>query len=214
MEKNSKKRITADLLIVALMIAGLLIMIIRKASADDLLSSQGIENLRYYTVLSNLFCGITALADLLLILLKKDTERLLPFKLAAVSAVTVTFSVVAFFFAPIYGISHLYKGANFIFHLVEPVVAIAGFLIVRKSHIPFRYCVYAAIPTIIYGSCYLGNLLINGIGKWPDTNDFYGFVNWGYPIGIAIFMGITLFSFLTACLLRWLTNKIDRLHKI
>jgi len=96
MEKNSKKRITADLLIVALMIAGLLIMIIRKASADDLLSSQGIENLRYYTVLSNLFCGITALADLLLILLKKNTERILPFKLAAVSAVTVTFSVVAF----------------------------------------------------------------------------------------------------------------------
>ena len=61
MEKNSKKRITADLLIVALMIAGLLIMIIRKASADDLLSSQGIENLRYYTVLSNLSIPVVSL---------------------------------------------------------------------------------------------------------------------------------------------------------
>ena len=39
----------------------------------------------------------------------------------------------------------------------------------------------AVIPMIVYGTFYLGNILLNGRGEWPDTNDWYGFAMWGIP---------------------------------
>ena len=51
------------------------------------------------------------------------------------------------------------------------------------------------------------NILINGIGgPWPDTNDFYAFLNWGYPIGILIFFSITMLSFILALIFRKISN--------
>jgi hypothetical protein len=43
------------------------------------------------------------------------------------------------------------------------------------------------LSPVIYGVFYLGNNIINGIGEWPDTNDWYFFLAWGYPVGILIF---------------------------
>jgi hypothetical protein len=43
------------------------------------------------------------------------------------------------------------------------------------------------IPPLLYGTVYLLNNVINGRGEWPDTNDWYAFLAWGYPAGIAIF---------------------------
>jgi hypothetical protein len=52
------------------------------------------------------------------------------------------------------------------------------------------------------------NILINGIGgPWPYTNDFYGFLNWGWGGGIAIFFGVPLLSFGIACIFRAVSNK-------
>jgi len=32
---------------------------------------------------------------------------------------------------------------------------------------------------ILYGAAYLFNIMINGKGTWPDTNDRYGFLDRG-----------------------------------
>ena len=74
--------------------------------------------------------------------------------------------------------------------------------------IPFRWTLYTMIPVLIYGAFYLGNILINGVGVWPDTNDFYGFVNWGLPVGIGIFAVILTATWGIACALRFVQGKI------
>ena len=47
---------------------------------------------------------------------------------------------------------------------------------------------------LIYGAGYLGNILLNGVGEWPDTNDWYSFMMWGYPSAFAIYGGLILIS--------------------
>jgi hypothetical protein len=60
------------------------------------------------------------------------------------------------------------------------------------------------IPTAIYGSIYLVNILINGVGKWPNSNDWYGFVKWGLGVGILIFVVILFISWIMARIIRYI----------
>ena len=175
---------------------------------EGALQSSGIENFKFYTVLTNAFCGIIASVFLVFRLLKKDTEKIRVLKLAAVVGVAITFAVVAFMFGPLYGFLQFYKRGNLYFHLLLPVTAMIEFIVVRRKKMPFRYAVFAAVPTLLYAIGYLLNILINGIGgAWPDTNDFYGFLSWGWPVGIAIFTGIPLTAFGVACIFRAISNK-------
>ena len=175
---------------------------------EGALQSSGIENFKFYTVLTNVFCGIVALIYLVCIFAKKGTEKMAALKLAAVCGVAITFAVVAFMFGPLYGFLNFYKRGNLYFHLLLPVTAMIEFIAVKRRKMPFRYTVFAAIPTLLYAIGYLLNILINGLGgSWPDTNDFYGFLNWGWPGGIVIFTGIPLTAFAVACIFRAISNK-------
>ncbi len=189
-----------NIIMVIFALIGIVLMVTGKE--DGTLQSTGIENFKYYTVLSNVFCGIVA--GLYLI---RRSDKLIPLKLGAVCGVTITFCVVAFMFGPLYGFLQFYQRGNLFFHLLLPVVAMVEFIIVRRGKIPFRYTILAAIPTLIYGFCYMTNILINGKGEWPDTNDFYGFLNWGWPVGIGIFAVITLSAFGVACAFRAISNN-------
>ena len=173
------------------------------------LMSSGFANLKYFTVLSNLFCGIVALVRLMFYALSKEFS-ILP-KLMAASATGLTFLIIAAFLQPLYPDLNLYEGGNLYFHLIVPLLAIAEFLIIRtREKIPFKYTLYSALLALLYGTYYLVNILINGIGEWPETNDWYGFLNWGFPIGIAIFAAVVLMEFGIACLLRFLNNCINK----
>ncbi len=206
-KKEQTIKIILNILIVLLCVIGTIVMLTGKPEEASLTAS-GIENFKFYTVLTNIFCGIASLIDLIFCFSKKSPSWLIPVKLAGVCGVTITFAVVAFFFGPIYGFPQFYKGGNLYFHLLEPVAAIIEFIAVKHGNITFRHTVIAAVPTLLYGFGYLGNLLINGIGgPWPDTNDFYGFVNWGYPVGILIFISITLIAFAVACIFRKINNR-------
>ena len=199
--------IILNLIIVIFTVIGIILMLTSEAE-EGALQSSGIENFKFYTVLTNVFCGIVALIYLICIFAKKGTEKMAALKLAAVCGVAITFAVVAFMFGPLYGFLQFYKRGNLYFHLLLPVTAMIEFIVVRRKKMPFRYTVFAAIPTLLYGIGYLLNILINGIGgPWPDTNDFYGFLNWGWPAGICIFTGIPLTAFAVACLFRLISNK-------
>ena len=208
---SSKNRSVTEMIlntvIVVLTIVGIIFMLTGKPE-EGALQSSGIENLKYYTVLTNVFCGTVAALYLVFILLKKDTGKIRVLKLAAVCGVAITFAVVAFMFGPLYGYPQFYKRGNLFFHLLLPVAAMAEFIIVKRERMPFRYTVWSTIPTLLYGAGYLLNILINGIGgPWPDTNDFYAFLSWGWPVGIAIFAVITLSAFAVACIFRAVSNK-------
>lgn len=207
MNKRSASEIIFNLIIAGFTVIGIILMLTRKAEAGALQSS-GIENFKFYTVLTNVFCGLIAAVYLMFILLKKDTDKIRVFKLAAVCGVAITFAVVAFMFGPLYGYPQFYKGGNLFFHLLEPLTAIAEFILIRRKKIPFKYTVIAAVPTLLYGMGYMLNILINGVGgPWPDTNDFYAFLSWGWPVGIAIFAVITLSAFGVACIFRSISNR-------
>ncbi|MBQ6016521.1 MAG: hypothetical protein IJL19_01410 [Clostridiales bacterium] len=205
--KNTTSEIIFNLVIVLLAVTGIILML-TSYPEEGALQSSGLENFKFYTVLTNVFCGIIALVQLIFILLKKDTDKIRVLKLAAVVGVAITFAVVAFMFGPLYGYPQFYKRGNLFFHLIEPLAAIAEFILIRREKMPFRYTVFAAIPTLLYGIGYLLNILINGIGgPWPYTNDFYAFLSWGWPVGIAIFTGIPLTAFAVACVFRAISNK-------
>ena len=209
-QSRSVIEIILNVVIVGFTIVGIILMLTGKPE-EGALQSTGIENFKFYTVLTNVFCGIIALIYLVLVLLKKNTDKLAAFKLAAVCGVAITFAVVAFMFGPLYGFPQFYKRGNLFFHLLEPVTAMVEFLLVRRQKMPFRFTVFAAIPTLLYGIGYMLNILINGIGgPWPYTNDFYAFLSWGWPVGIGIFAAITLTAFGVACLFRAVSNKRAR----
>jgi len=202
-----KAQIRLNLIIVSFTIVGIIFMLTTPSEPGSL-QTDGFGNLKFYTVLSNIFCGIVSLIYVITILTGRDTDKLSSFKLAAVCGVAITFAVVAFFFGPLYGYPQFYKRGNLFFHLLEPVLAMAEFIIIRRKPIPFRYTLIAAVPTLLYGIGYMLNILINGIGgPWPYTNDFYAFLSWGWPVGILIFCGITLTAFAAACLFRFISNK-------
>ena len=206
-KKSQTVEMILNIIIVIFTVIGIFLMLTGKPE-EGALQSTGIENFKFYTVLTNVFCGIIATVQLALTLLRKDTDKIRVLKLAAVCGVAITFAVVAFMFGPLYGYPQFYKRGNLFFHLLEPVVAMAEFILIRRKKIPFRYCVIAAVPTLIYGIGYMTNILINGIGgPWPYTNDFYAFLSWGWPVGIGIFAGITLLAFAVACIFRAVSNK-------
>ena len=199
--------IILNLIIVIFAVIGIILMLTSEAE-EGALQSSSIENFKFYTVLTNVFCGIVASVFLVFKILKKDTGKIRVLKLAAVVGVAITFAVVAFMFGPLYGFLQFYKRGNLYFHLLLPVTAMIEFIVVRRKKMPFRYTVFAAIPTLLYAIGYLLNILINGLGgPWPDTNDFYGFLNWGWPGGIVIFTGIPLAAFAVACIFRAISNK-------
>ncbi len=206
-KKNQTAEMIFNTVIVILTAIGIVLMVTGK-SEEGALQSSGIENFKFYTVLSNVFCGLVALICLVLLVAKKNADKMAAFKLAAVCGVAITFAVVAFMFGPLYGYPQFYKRGNLFFHLLEPLVAIVEFILIRRKKIPFKYTVIAAVPTLLYGIGYMLNILINGIGgPWPDTNDFYAFLSWGWPMGIAIFAVITILAFAVACVFRAVSNK-------
>ena len=129
----------------------------------------------------------------------------------ASSAVMLTFMIIACFLGPLYPDLNMYEGGNLFFHLIVPILGMIDFTVLEsKGEVPFKYTFISALTSLIYGNLYLANVMINGKGEWPDTNDWYGFLNWGYPIGIAIFGFIVLLNFAIACILRWLNIRFNK----
>ena len=93
------------------------------------LQASGIENFKFYTVLSNVFCGFVALIYLITAVIRKDTDKIRGLKLAALCGVTITFAIVAFMFVPLYGLSRFYQGGNLYFHLLLPLAAFVEFIV-------------------------------------------------------------------------------------
>ncbi len=203
---------------VVLVIAGLVIMFNFNPEGNELVS-HGVENFKYFTVLSNVFWGLVAFSqlsfDILSVVSDKKIEglesRFRTAKLIATTAVGLTFFTIAFFLWPVYKLPGMYIGSNLFFHLIVPLLAMVDFVLLEgEEKIPFKVTFIAIIPTFLYACFYLANILINGVGKWPDTNDWYGYLNWGYIGGAVIFVLTILVTWLMACMLRWVSNILNK----
>ncbi len=162
----------------------------------DTLAANGFSSLKFFTVLSNLMNGLIALIYAgRLIRDKEVTVPLKTAKLAGVSAVTLTFLTVMLMLGPLYGYNTMFNGSNLWMHLVLPLLSIFSLLVwERDVHIPSRSILWAVLPVLLYEIGYVLNLIINGIGTFPHSNDFYGFMQWGYGMAAVIAVSILAIS--------------------
>lgn len=135
--------------------------------------------LMYYTQLSNIFSMIAALlvAGFGLRDLIKNTDstpkwvRILKFSSAC--CLMQTFLVTMFVLAPMGMMGGfvpiMFEGANLFHHTLCPIVSVLSLIILEKGEkITVKHCVYALIPTLIYGAVSVTlNLLKVWHGPYP-----------------------------------------------
>lgn len=177
-------------------------------SGDGPLTAGGLFSLKFFTTLSNLFNGAVCFVAAACLLARPAlTPRLTVWKLSSTATVGLTFLTVTFFFGPAFGFATVYWGTNFWFHLLLPVLSVLNFMLLEPGErVPFRKTGWALVPMAIYAVGYLGNILLQGVGEWPHRHDFYGFLTWGWPIGVAITSALVLATWGLAILM-WKTKR-------
>ena len=127
---------------------------------------KGKKSLRFFTILSNLFCALSAL---LLVLSSSYWAWLL--KYVGTIAVTVTLLTVMFFLGPNMGYKQMLSGKDLYLHLCGPLMAIVSFCFLeRRYYLSFPLSLLGILPVIIYGFVYLFEVVI--LKNWED---FYGY---------------------------------------
>ena len=160
--------------------------------------SAGLKALRYFTILSNLFCAVASL--LLLLVRTQHGPAFVPWllKYVAVCSVTVTFLTVMVFLGPSFGYKAMLAGRDLFLHLCGPLLALISFCFMEREYeLSFFLSLLGILPVIVYGFVYLYEVVI--IRQWDD---FYGYnKNGKWPVSMAaMFIG----GFLVCMLVRML----------
>lgn len=169
------------------------------------LTSHGMRSLKYFTVLSNLLEGTASVIWLAAVIAGVSAElmhRVEVLKFTACLSVFLTFMTVMVFLGPMFGYASMFEGANLWLHLVIPLAALFETILLVRMPLSMRETALTVVPVLIYGSFYLGNILVNGLEEEAGSNDFYGFCTWGLPVGIAIFGLICILVFLSGLVLK------------
>jgi len=162
-------------------------------------SARGIWSLRYFTVLSNLLAAFAAICWLLF----RNSHFSAVLKFSACLALMITFLVTALFLGPMFGYAILYVGPNFWFHLAVPLLCLFEEIFLGEQKLSRSELILAVLPLFIYGCGYLGNIVLNG----RQGNDWYGFVTWGFPVGMVIFVFLLLLNYGMGLLLNTVSKR-------
>ena len=203
MDKNKFRKYVNIFLVIAVLGSWIAIFV----SASGTLMQNGLNSIKYFTVLSNLLEGLASAIWLVSSLRNgKASARAELLKYIAAAAVGLTCVVVLAFLGPLYGYPAMFAGGSLFMHLLTPLIAIAEIIFLSDVEYTRKDNRLVILSPLVYGALYLGNNLINGIGEWPDTNDWYLFLAWGYPVGIFIFAVI--------CAVTWLLGfAMRKLHR-
>ena len=209
MSKRTRWRLLSSGLIVVLTAIGAAVMFTKRN--ESILTAHGLQNLKYFTVDSNLFLSLACLAELVFAAAERAgrTDRDPPWLdtviYAATVSVALTFTVVVLLFGPGIGYAPLFRGANLFFHLIIPVLAVAFFCTLRRDRqIPLGETALALIPPALYGAYYTAVLLLHGV-HFPET-DWYGFGSGGTARSVFTAAVILLLTWLLALLIRLLSG--------
>ena len=176
------------------------------------LADGGVRSLKFFTVLSNLFNGTICLVFAARLMGSGwVTQRLKTWRLMGAAAAGLTFTTVMGFLGPVFGYQYMFNGPNFFLHFLLPVLSMLSFMLFeRAGTIPFRNTLWAMAPVLIYSVGYLGNILLHGAGDWPNRHDFYGFLLWGWPIGVCIAVALVLITWALALIMRRLGGAVGK----
>ena len=163
----------------------------------------GLKQFRYFTVLSNALCAISALM-MALGQIRGDVSRpVFLIKYLGTVSVTVTFVTVLLFLAPFQGgLVQWLRGDFFYVHLVGPLLAILSFCLLERQGMTLGTAMLGILPVLLYGAVYLYKVMFAPEEKrWED---FYGFNQEGkWPISLAAMLAGTA----AICALFWLACR-------
>ena len=180
-------------LIIVLVTLIILILFFRKDGKWD--TGKAKRAFRYFTVLSNTFCAISAL----LMCISPENELFWMLKYIGTVAVTVTMLTVFIFLMPVYRtFTGLLKGYDLFMHLLTPLMAAVSLCVFERRPISVLTAASGVIPVFVYGVWYLYHVICAPEEKrWED---FYRFNMGGrWPIS---FVSMITASFLI-CLGYW-----------
>ena len=171
-------------------------------------TATGLVSLKYFTVLSNLLLGLASLVCAVYLIRYLRRGLIVPkwahlLKFAGTVAVTITLMTVLLFLGPRLGYAAMFAGVNLWFHGVLPVLGIAGFVFFDTQRgLSFKESFVGLVPVVLYGVFYVGNILINGVGVRPNTNDWYGFTLFGMQLLPVVLLVMVLATWVFALILR------------
>ena len=216
--KKNQVSIVLNVIIVLLTIIASIIMftgIKFMAGSDIVLESTKIGMFKFFTVDSNILMGITSgIFIFYSIKALKNKEYEIPksiylLKLVSTTAVTITFLVVFCYLGQISkgGMRSMLLNSNLLFHLFIPVLSIISFIFFeRNDKLSAKNALFGILPTLIYGTFYLINVLIHTQnGKVSPIYDWYWFVQNGVSTAIIVFPMSILLSYAVSLVL-WRLN--------
>ena len=210
---NTRKRylnLFFNFLIVVLVLISIYLMI---TTSDGIIKGSKLKALKYFTVQSNIFMGISAFISLFYLLFKKDRYPtwVTILKLISTTCLTLTFLTVLAYLAPLMGINMVFLGANLYMHLFIPVVSIFTFIFIEpKVDLKFKWNFFSMIPSGTYGTIYIICLTVfNDFGN-IDGWDWYAFGTYGLGVGFIMLIGLNLVALGSSIGLYLLYKKVRK----
>ena len=216
-KKRYKISLILNIIIIALVIIASIIMFngYKFMEGNTKLECSGFGMLKFFTIDSNILMGIVSL-----IFAIKEYQFLkgkidgIPssvyiLKLMATTSVSITFSVVFVYLAPLFGsVYAMIMNANLFFHFLIPIFSIINFTIFEiNNKIKAKYSFFGLIPFAIYSFCYLINILLHiKNGAVSSKYDWYYFVQNGIVSSLTIVFTILIICY-TINFLLWRINK-------
>lgn len=154
-----------------------------------------LRNMRFFTQLSNLLAGVTALLCGVVLCMGARPFWTVALLYTATVSVQLTFWTVVLFLGIIYGYRAMFAGVNLILHLLVPALMLATFCLADTGGLTLAHAAIATAPMAVYGCFYIANVRIRGMGEGEHTNDWYSFLRWGWGIGAGIFALMALVTF-------------------
>ena len=212
-----KKSLILNIIIVLLTIFASILMftgIKITHGAEPILETTKLGIFKFFTVDSNIFMGLTSLLFIIKEIKSEEiTKTMFRLKLMSTTAVSLTFIVVFTYLGPISkdGIISLLQNSNLFFHLVIPVLSIITLILFERTNkLKFKDTLYGIIPTIIYATFYLINIIIHiENGKVSPVYDWYWFVQNGLKTAIIVAPMIILISYIISLIL-WKLNRKEK----
>ncbi len=185
-----------------------------RASRLDNLGIPHWQNIVTFTLLSNIFLGITALVTAIIKYRSSKHRQKSPayfdaWYLIATTAGMVTFLTVILFLAPMRAVNgkdyfDMILEPMFFLHFLNPVLASISYMFLFKDHkATLKSRFMAILPIVFYAVPYV--LCVAVFKIWPD---FYGLTFGGkYYLMPLVFIAFSLMSFLIASVLSYFHNK-------
>ena len=189
------------------------------ATPTELVKEVGTKTFRMYTVLSNMFVGISIAMTIPFTVdgIRHKNYHLprwiINLMFISISCITLTFFISLTLLSPYAGfVKMMASGSNLFLHSLVPILSIVTFLFVNTSHnVKFRTTIYALIPVIIYATVYLISAIFIGEenGGWRDHYRFQQLMPWYFILVIMLAL-----SFGISNLLRCVHNRMHKRDKL